>query len=50
MLEDLKEQVCRANRELERCGLVTLTFGNVSGFDRAKGIMAIKPSGVGYAH
>ena len=29
---------------------MTLTFGNVSGFDRAKGMMAIKPSGVGYAH
>jgi len=49
MLEDLKAQVCAANRELDRCRLVTLTFGNVSGFDRAKGIMAIKPSGVGYA-
>jgi L-ribulose-5-phosphate 4-epimerase len=49
MLEELKEQVCRANRELEGCRLVTLTFGNVSGFDRAKGMMAIKPSGVGYA-
>ena len=49
MLEDLREQVCLANRELERCRLVTLTFGNVSGFDRAKGMMAIKPSGVGYA-
>ena len=49
MLEELKEQVCRANRDLERGGLVTLTFGNVSGFDRAKGMMAIKPSGVGYA-
>jgi L-ribulose-5-phosphate 4-epimerase len=49
VLEDLKAQVCRANRDLERCRLVTLTFGNVSGFDRAKGMMAIKPSGVGYA-
>jgi len=49
MLEDLKEQVCRANRELGRCGLATLTFGNVSGIDRARGIVAIKPSGVGYA-
>jgi len=47
MLRYLKEQVCQANRDLERHGLVTLTFGNVSGFDRAKGIMAIKPSGVG---
>jgi L-ribulose-5-phosphate 4-epimerase len=48
MLGDLKEQVWRANLELVRFGLVTLTFGNVSGLDRKKGIMAIKPSGVSY--
>jgi len=48
MLSDLKEQVWRANLELVRFGLVTLTFGNVSGLDRKKGIMAIKPSGVSY--
>ena len=48
MLGDLKEQVWRANLELVQFGLVTLTFGNVSGLDRKKGIMAIKPSGVSY--
>lgn len=48
MLESLKEQVCAANKALVKYGLVTLTFGNVSGCDRARGIMAIKPSGVDY--
>jgi len=48
MLDDLKEQVWRANLDLVSYGLVILTFGNVSGFDRAEGIMAIKPSGVSY--
>lgn len=48
MLEALKEQVCAANRELGRGGLATLTFGNVSGFDRGRGLTAIKPSGVAY--
>lgn len=48
MLSDLKEQVWRANLDLVRFGLVTLTFGNASGLDRKKGIMAIKPSGVSY--
>lgn len=48
MLGDLKEEVWRANLELVRLGLVTLTFGNVSGLDRKKGIVAIKPSGVSY--
>ncbi len=48
MLEDLKERVWRANLELVRHGLVILTFGNVSGFSREKGWMAIKPSGVSY--
>jgi L-ribulose-5-phosphate 4-epimerase len=48
MLSDLKEQVWRANLELVRFGLVTLTFGNASGLDRTKGIVAIKPSGVSY--
>jgi L-ribulose-5-phosphate 4-epimerase len=46
VLEDLKEQVWRANLELVRHGLVILTFGNVSGFSKEKGWMAIKPSGV----
>ncbi len=48
MLEALKEQVCQANRLLPRHGLVVFTWGNVSGVDRASGLMAIKPSGVEY--
>ena len=44
----LREEVLRANRELVSGGLVTGTFGNVSGVDRAAGVMAIKPSGVPY--
>ena len=43
MLEDLKEQVCRANLLLPKHGLVTFTWGNVSGVDREKGLMVIKP-------
>jgi len=49
MLTDLKQQVFEANLDLVKHGLVILTFGNVSGFDRKKGVMAIKPSGVSYA-
>jgi len=48
MLEDLREKVWRANLDLVRFGLVTLTFGNVSGFDRERGLLAIKPSGLSY--
>lgn len=48
MLETLKEQVWRANLELPERGLVVYTWGNVSGFDREKGIVVIKPSGVPY--
>lgn len=48
MLEELKELVCRANLELPKYGLVTFTWGNVSGVDREKGLMVIKPSGVSY--
>ena len=48
MLEKLKEEVCRANLELPKYGLVTFTWGNVSGVDREKGLMVIKPSGVSY--
>lgn len=48
MLEQLKEQVCRANLELPQHDLVTLTWGNVSGIDRESGLIAIKPSGVPY--
>ncbi len=49
MLEELKEQVLQANLELHRKGLVLYTWGNVSGIDRKKGIIAIKPSGVSYS-
>ena len=48
MLEDLKEAVAEANRVLPARGLVTLTWGNVSGFDAASGSLVIKPSGVPY--
>jgi len=48
MLETLKEIVSVANMELARQGLVTLTWGNVSGIDRARGLMVIKPSGLAY--
>ena len=48
MLEELKERVCKANLELPKYGLVTFTWGNVSGVDREKGLMVIKPSGVEY--
>ena len=46
MLERLKEQVLEANLMLPKYGLVTFTWGNVSGIDRERGIVAIKPSGV----
>ena len=49
MLEALKEEVCLANQALETSGLVKLTWGNVSGIDRASGFWCIKPSGVAYA-
>ncbi len=48
MLDKLKEQVCRANVELGAEGLVIQTFGNVSGIDRERNLVAIKPSGVPY--
>jgi L-ribulose-5-phosphate 4-epimerase len=47
---DLRERVCRVNRELVQAGLVVLAFGNASGIDRDAGIVAIKPSGVAYEH
>ncbi|HIS63967.1 MAG TPA: L-ribulose-5-phosphate 4-epimerase [Candidatus Avoscillospira avistercoris] len=47
-MEALKEQVCKANLELPKHGLVTFTWGNVSGVDREQGLMVIKPSGVSY--
>jgi L-ribulose-5-phosphate 4-epimerase len=49
MVEALRAEVCEANRRLADSGLVTLTWGNVGGFNRELGLMAIKPSGVAYA-
>ena len=48
MLEELKRSVCEANLALPKYGLVTFTWGNVSGVDREKGLVVIKPSGVEY--
>ena len=48
MLERLKEEVLKANLLLPKFGLVTFTWGNVSGIDREKGLVVIKPSGVEY--
>ena len=49
MLEELKERVAEANRQLAPSGLVKLTWGNVSEIDRDSGIVGIKPSGVDYS-
>lgn len=48
MLEELKKQVCEANLELVARGVVIYTWGNVSGIDRDKNLVVIKPSGVAY--
>lgn len=48
MLEELKQKVFEANLKLVEYGLVVLTWGNVSGIDREKGLFVIKPSGVPY--
>ena len=48
MLEALKQAVCEANLLLPKHGLITFTWGNVSGVDRQAGMMVIKPSGVSY--
>ena len=48
MLEELKQKVYEANMKLPAYGLVTFTWGNVSGIDREKGLFVIKPSGVPY--
>lgn len=48
MLEQLKKEVYEANMQLPKYGLVTFTWGNVSGIDRASGLFVIKPSGVEY--
>ena len=48
MLEELKKKVYQANLDLVKQGLVIFTWGNVSGIDREKGLVVIKPSGVDY--
>ena len=48
MLKKLKEQVFQANLLLPEHGLVTFTWGNVSGINRKEGMVVIKPSGVAY--
>ena len=48
MLSELKELVFKANLDLVRYNLVLFTWGNASGIDREKGLVVIKPSGVGY--
>lgn len=48
MLSDLKQSVFEANMLLPKYGLVTFTWGNVSGIDRERGLVVIKPSGVEY--
>jgi L-ribulose-5-phosphate 4-epimerase len=48
LLADIRKQVLEANLDLVRRGLVLSTFGNASGVDRKKGLIAIKPSGVPY--
>lgn len=50
MLEALRAEVCEANLELVRRGLVLYTFGNASGISRKDGLVVIKPSGVPYEH
>ena len=49
MLTELKREAYEANLLLPKYGLINLTFGNASALDRARGIFAIKPSGVDYA-
>ena len=48
MLEQLKRDVCQANLDLLKAGLVIQTWGNASGIDRRRGLVVIKPSGVPY--
>ena len=48
-IDELKREVCAANRRLGASGLVSLTWGNVSGFDPDSGLFVIKPSGVAYS-
>jgi L-ribulose-5-phosphate 4-epimerase len=48
LLEQLRVEVCAANKDLARHELIKFTWGNVSGIDRAQGLFVIKPSGVPY--
>ncbi len=48
MLDELRRDVCEANQELVRAGLVIASFGNASGIARDAGLVVIKPSGVAY--
>ena len=48
MLKTLKERVLHSNLSLVKHGLVIFTWGNVSGIDRDKGLVVIKPSGISY--
>lgn len=50
MLEELKKIVCEANLQLVKHKVVIFTWGNVSGIDREKGLVVIKPSGVDYSN
>lgn len=47
-MKELKKIVLEANLELPKKGLVTYTWGNVSGFDKERGLVVIKPSGIPY--
>jgi len=48
MYDALRETVCEANKEINRCNLTICSWGNVSGVDREAQVMVIKPSGVAY--
>jgi len=48
LLKTLRKAVHKANLQLPKLGLVLFTWGNVSGIDRARGLVAIKPSGIPY--
>src|SRR3954463_15703830 len=45
---ELKERAWAANQEIPKRGLAIYTFGNASALDAARGVVAIKPSGVAY--
>lgn len=46
--QNIREEAFEANRDIREAGLVVLTWGNASAVDRAAGVFAIKPSGIGY--